>query len=140
MDDRFGSTNKEFVFLDGLEGSYVQSFKDLIKKILGDSGDVKSFLTKIWDPIGSKYNITNYTDNTNYRELFNNAFREETRGLIHIDYNVSKNNVNKDNALKITVILVKDTVIKILKGIWYSINKVMQHFEFLQLCVVSHRV
>ena len=29
------------------------------------------------------------------------------------------------NTLKITVILVKDTVIKILKGIWYSINKVI---------------
>jgi len=29
------------------------------------------------------------------------------------------------NALKITVILVKDSVVKILKGIWYSINKVI---------------
>tara|TARA_B100001250_G_scaffold412184_1_gene442731 strand:- start:1191 stop:1715 length:525 start_codon:yes stop_codon:yes gene_type:complete len=29
------------------------------------------------------------------------------------------------NTLKITVILVKDSVVKILKGIWYSINKVI---------------
>ena len=129
IDNRFANTNKDFVFLDGFDHVYINSFTTLIKNMLDNKNiNVKHFLTKIWDPIGSKYNITNYTDNTNYRELFNNAFREETRGLIHIDYNVSNMNVDTDKALKITV---KDNP-PIIRNNGFSINVILRAIEYVR--------
>ena len=128
MNERFTNTNKTFVFLDGLANVYIQSFTDIIiTNILGPMS-VKSFLTKIWDPIAASYNIMNYIDNTPYDSLFKNVFRKETSEVININYNVSKDNVHKTNAIKINVI----HNVPIIRNNGFSVNVISRAIHSLR--------